>query len=82
MITKEIENVGIPVALITTFVEIATSAGVHRIIRGRGITHPLGDPSLSPENEKEIRRAIVLKALDALIGTDKENGVSWKDKNL
>jgi len=82
VITKEIENVGIPVALITTFVEIATSAGVNRIIRGRGITHPLGDPSLSPENEKEIRRAIVLKALDALIGTGKENGVSWKDKNL
>jgi glycine reductase len=77
VITKEIENVGIPVAFITTFVDIATSAGVHRIIRGRGITHPLGDPSLSPENEKEIRRTIVLKALEAVIGTSKENGVSY-----
>jgi hypothetical protein len=28
--------------------------------------HPLGDPSLSPSKEREVRRAIVLAAVEAV----------------
>jgi betaine reductase len=66
VISKEIEYAGIPTALITTLTDTALALGAHRIVPGRAITHPLGNPYVSAEKEKEIRRAIVLEALDSL----------------
>ena len=40
--------------------------GVSRIVQGRAVPNPLGDPSLPPEKEKELRREFVLKALELL----------------
>lgn len=40
--------------------------GAHRIVPGISITHPLGNPELSPAREKALRRKIVLKALESL----------------
>jgi glycine reductase len=40
--------------------------GVRRIIPGIGITHPLGNPDLSVTREKELRRKIVMKAIESL----------------
>lgn len=40
--------------------------GVNRIVRGAGVMHPTGDPSLSPEMEKAYRSEIVDIALKAL----------------
>ena len=40
--------------------------GSNRIIPGSGILHPLGNPDLDPAAEKALRRAIVVKALEAL----------------
>lgn len=63
---KEIERIGIPVALITALHYIAQAVGASRIIPGRAIQHPLGEPSRPPEAEKEIRHAIVATALNSL----------------
>jgi hypothetical protein len=40
--------------------------GANRLVLGNGIVHVVGDASVAPEQEKEIRRRLVKKALDAL----------------
>ncbi len=61
-----IEKEGIPVALITAMSTIAKQLGVNRIVTGTNIPHPCGDPRLSPEADKALRREIVTCALKAL----------------
>jgi len=63
---KEFERRGIPTAIISTIVPLAESIGPNRIIPGKAITHPLGDPTLSPAEERALRRGLVRRALDAL----------------
>jgi len=63
---KEFERRGIPTALISTIVPLAESIGPNRIIPGKAITHPLGDPTLSRDEERALRRGLVRQALDAL----------------
>ena len=63
---KEIERAGIPVAHMCTVVPISVTVGANRIVPTVAIPYPLGDPSLSPEDEKELRRKLVVKALKAL----------------
>lgn len=63
---KEFERRGIPTAFISTIVPLAESIGPNRIIPGRAITHPLGDPTLSRDEERALRREIVDRALEAL----------------
>jgi len=63
---KEFERRGIPTAIISTIVPLAESIGPNRIIPGKAITHPLGDPALSPAEERALRRGLVRRALDAL----------------
>lgn len=66
MLTKEIERAGIPAVLITTLVPIAQTVGVSRIVQGAGITHPLGDPGVSEEEERLLRRRLLKEALRLL----------------
>ena len=40
--------------------------GVNRIVQGRAVPNPVGDPSLDEEKEKELRRRFILKALGLL----------------
>lgn len=40
--------------------------GANRIVAGRGVTHPTGDPRLPLDEEKEVRRRVVGAALEAL----------------
>lgn len=63
---KEFERQGIPTVIISTIVPLAESIGANRIIPGKAIPHPLGDPTLSRSEEKEYRRAMVRRALAAL----------------
>ena len=63
---KEFERVGIPTAFVSTIVPLAESIGPNRIIPGKAIPHPLGDPGLSRAEEKEFRRRLVQRVLDAL----------------
>lgn len=63
---KEIERAGIPVVHICTVTPISLTVGANRIVPAIAIPHPLGDPALTPEEEKVLRRKIVEKALKAL----------------
>ena len=58
---KEIERAGLPVVHICT-----VTVGANRIVPAVAIPHPLGNPALSAEEEKAMRRRIVEKALEAL----------------
>ncbi len=49
-----------------TITSIATTVGANRIVPANGIPYPLGDPSLPPAKERQLRRALVEKALEAL----------------
>ena len=40
--------------------------GSNRTVLGNGIVHVVGDANVSPEQEKEIRRKLVEKALETL----------------
>ena len=51
---------------ITALPTIAQMVGANRILRGVAITHPTGDPSLPPDEEVELRRRIVGRALELL----------------
>ncbi len=63
---KEVERAGIPVVHICTVTPISMTVGANRIVPAIAIPHPLGDPKRTMEEEKDIRRRIVTKALDAL----------------
>jgi len=63
---KEIERAGIPVVHVCTVVPISLTVGANRIVPAVAIPHPLGNPKLSGEEEKTLRRQLVEKALKAL----------------
>lgn len=63
---KEIERAGIPVVHMCTVVPISLTVGANRIVPTIAIPHPLGNPALTLEQEKELRRHLVEKALKAL----------------
>lgn len=55
-----------PVVHLATVVPISKTVGANRIVPAVAIPHPLGDPSLNSEAEKQMRRALVEKGLAAL----------------
>ena len=63
---KEIERAGIPVVHMCTVTPISMTVGANRIVPTIAIPHPLGNPALSMEEEKAIRRKLVERALEAL----------------
>ncbi|MPZ75481.1 MAG: hypothetical protein GEU77_03070 [Deltaproteobacteria bacterium] len=64
--TTELEKAGIPAVQITSALPIAKMVGANRLVLGNGIVHVVGDANLSVEQEKEVRRQLVQKALKAL----------------
>jgi len=63
---KEIERAGMPVVHVCTVTPISMTVGANRIVPAIAIPHPLGNPSLGPAEEKQIRRKILKTALHAL----------------
>ena len=63
---KEIERAGIPVVHICTVTPISMTVGANRIVPAIAIPRPLGNPALTAEEEKNIRRKILETALQAL----------------
>lgn len=63
---KEIERYGIPIVHMSTIITISKSVGANRIVPTIAIPHPVGNPSLSAEEELSLRIGLVKKALDAL----------------
>jgi len=70
--SKEIERLGIPVAVISALPPLAMQAGANRVVQGVKIEHVCGDPALSPEADRALRRQIVGAGLRAL-QTDVQN---------
>lgn len=66
MISKELDRVGLPVAVVTAMYDLSQQVGASRIVKGVRIPHPCGDPSLPPEGDARLRREIVATALKAL----------------
>lgn len=63
---KELERAGLPVVHVCTVTPISLTVGANRIVPAIAIPHPLGNPALTKEEEKALRRKLVLKALNAL----------------
>jgi hypothetical protein len=51
---------------ITAALPVAKMVGSNRVVLGNGIVHVVGDAKVSPGQEKEVRRKLVLQALEAL----------------
>ena len=65
--TREIERVAdIPVAQIATIVPIMLTVGTNRIVPGVAIPHPVGNPKLGDEEDRALRKEILMRALHAL----------------
>ncbi len=62
----ELERKGIPVAMISAMAQLAQQVGASRIVVGRKIPHPCGDPNLPTPLDLKVRKQIVLTALEAL----------------
>ncbi|MEE9196934.1 MAG: glycine/betaine/sarcosine/D-proline family reductase selenoprotein B, partial [bacterium] len=56
----------IPVAHVVSIVPISKTVGANRIIPAISIPHPLGDPKLTLEDERALRRRLVETAMKAL----------------
>lgn len=64
---KELEEVvDVPAVHVCTVVPISLTVGANRIAPAVAIPHPLGNPHLTPQEEKMLRRRIVENALQAL----------------
>lgn len=57
---------GIPAVHMCTVTPISLTVGANRIVPTVAIPYPLGDPSLSSEDEYALRKRLVIKALEAL----------------
>ncbi len=57
---------GIATVVITALPTIAQMVGANRVLRGVSITHPTGDPALTPAAESALRRRIVERAIQML----------------
>jgi glycine reductase complex component B subunit gamma len=58
--------VGIPTAHVCSIIPVAFMVGSNRIVAGNKIVNPLGSADLEPREEKELRRTILKRAVDAL----------------
>ncbi len=74
---KEIERAGIPVVHICSIITISQTVGANRIVPAVAIPHPLGNPTLTLEKEKEVRRNLLVKALTALKAPIEEQTVFY-----
>ena len=63
---KEIEKAGLPVVHVASILPISKTVGANRIVPGKAIPFPLGNPKVSKEEEKKLRKKIVEKSLEAL----------------
>ena len=63
---KEFDKAGIPTIHMVNMVPIATDVGSARIIQTVSIPHPLGDPNLPQDKQYDLRKNLVMKALNTL----------------
>jgi len=56
----------LPVVHVASIVPISLTVGANRIVPAVAIPHPLGNPELPADEERELRLNLVKKALRAL----------------
>jgi glycine reductase len=61
-----LEKAGIPTVQITAALPVARMVGANRLVLGNGIVHVVGDPAVSAEEERKVRRQLIEKALEEL----------------
>lgn len=57
---------GIPTAQVCSMKQVAQMVGSPRIVTGKSVLHPTGDPGLGADAEKSLRRKILVDALKKL----------------
>jgi glycine reductase len=62
---------------ITSALPVAKMVGSNRTVLGNGIVHVVGDANISPEQEKELRRKLLEKALETLRANEAQD---WKNR--
>lgn len=63
---KEIERSGLPITVMCNLTNIAKTVGSNRIVPTVSVPYPLGNPGLSEEAEKAMRKHRVEVAVKAL----------------
>lgn len=63
---KEIERAGFPVVVMCNLIDVAKTVGSNRIVPTVSVPYPLGDPTLSKDEEWALRYHRVGVALDSL----------------
>jgi betaine reductase len=76
---KEIERAGLPVVHMCTVVPISLTVGANRIVPTVAIPHPLGNPAMGHDEEKQLRRRLVERALTAMT-TEVEGQTVFEEK--
>ena len=61
---KAIERVGLPAVHICAIIPISQTVGANRILPAVAIPHPTGNPELDYDEELELRKKLMLRALD------------------
>jgi len=64
---------GIATAQICSMRQVATMVGSPRIVTGKSVLHPTGDPALDLAGERDLRRKILRDALTALASDGTQN---------
>ena len=67
--------------LICTLTSIAETVGANRIYPAKGIPHPLGDPKIPADEEKQLRKRMVAEAIRLLSDPCTMPDATKKDKN-
>jgi glycine reductase len=63
---KEIERAGLTVVHACSIVPISKTVGANRIVPTIAIPYPFGDPDMTEEKEKRLRKELVKKIVKAL----------------
>ena len=74
---RQLEQAGIPTTHVTTLPSLALGVGSNRVLRGRAIRYPWGDPALPPHGEEVYRRQQLRRALD-LLATPISEATAWE----
>jgi len=72
---KAIESFGIPTVHVCTIVPISQTVGANRILPSVAIPYPTGNPALTKDEEVNLRKRMMIKALAALEGKINEQTV-------
>ena len=73
---------GIPIVNITAVPTVSKMMGVSRILRGGTVTNLLGNEKMSTEDEKNLRKKYVSRALETLQTEMKEQKIFSVDETV